>query len=246
VSQELNGKVAIVTGAGQGIGEAMATALHGAGASVAVVDISGKQVAVAERLGERAIAVQADVSQAESVEQAIAQVVGEFGRLDVMCNNAGLEGDAGPITECSEEQYDRIMSVNARGVFLGMRFGIPAILESGGGAIINTASTAALVAFPGYAAYCASKGAVLMMTKAAAAEYAGRGVRINAICPGVTKTALVEGMPPEIVADVKGATPMGRFGAPSEIGQAALFLASDAASFVTGTALSVDGGYTTV
>jgi len=242
----LESKVAVVTGAGSGIGTGMVEALHREGARVVAADISGQQEDVAKRLGDRCLAVHADVTKADDVQAMLEAATSTFGRLDVLCNNAGIDGDLAPTGDCSEENYDRVMAVNAKGVFLGMRYAIPILLAAGGGSIINTASIASLVAFPQMMAYCASKGAVLMMTKTAAAEYAAAGLRINCICPGLVDTAIVRNLSPEIIAGVKAMTPMGRIAQPIELGNVAVFLASDDASFITGTALTADGGFTTL
>ncbi|MFR9805072.1 glucose 1-dehydrogenase [Pseudonocardia sp. RS010] len=246
MTKQLENKVAVVTGAGSGIGAAIAAALHAAGAKVVVSDISGAQEETAKGLGDGAVAVHADVSQGADVQQLLDAAVSNFGTLDIICNNAGIDGELGPLGECSEENYDRIMGINARGVFLGMRYGIPKLIEHGGGSIINTASIAANVAFPTMPAYCASKGAIVSMTRTAAAEYGAAGVRINAICPGVTATALVDRLPQEMIAGATAVTPMQRVGTAEEMAGAVVYLASDAASFVTGAFLSIDGGYTTL
>jgi len=242
----LSDKVAVITGAGSGIGAAMAEAFNGAGAKVVLADVSGQQEEVAKRLGDGCVAIHADVTKGSDIQAMLDAATTHFGRLDIVCNNAGIDGDLGPIGQCSEENYDRVMAVNARGVFLGMRYAIPILVAGGGGSIINTASIASTVAFPTMSPYCASKGAILMMTKTAAAEYAGAGVRINCICPGVTQTALVQRLPAALIDGAVALTPMGRVGQPDEMAGAALFLASDAASFITGSAITLDGGYTTL
>jgi NAD(P)-dependent dehydrogenase (short-subunit alcohol dehydrogenase family) len=242
----LTDKVVVITGAGSGIGTAMAEAFHAAGAKVVVADITGQQEDVAKRLGDGCVAVHADVTKGPDIQAMLDTATTHFGRLDVVCNNAGIDGDLAPTGECSEENYDRVMAVNARGVFLGMRYAIPVLVAGGGGSIINTASIASTVAFPTMAPYCASKGAILMMTKTAAAEYAAAGLRINCICPGVTQTALVQRLPAALIDGAVALTPMGRVGQPDEMAGAAVFLASDAASFITGSVITLDGGYTTL
>jgi NAD(P)-dependent dehydrogenase (short-subunit alcohol dehydrogenase family) len=244
MSGKLDGKVAVVTGAGSGIGVAIAEALHREGARVVVADISGRQEDTAKRLGDGCVAVHADVSRGEDVKSMLETARSTFGRLDILCNNAGIEGELVPLGESTEENYDRVMSINARGVFLGMRYGIPMMAAAGGGSIINTASIAGSVAFPTMSAYCASKGAIVMMTRTAAAEYGSAGVRVNAICPGVTRTAMVDRLPGPLIAGATGLTPMGRSGGPEEMASAVVYLAGDDASFVTGTTITVDGGYT--
>ena len=193
--------------------------------------------------------VHADVTKSADVQAMLAAAVEKFGRLDILCNNAGIDGEAAPIGDNTEENYDRVMAVNAKGVWLGMRYGVPILVDGGGGSIINTASVAAMVAFPTLTPYCASKGAVVMMTKTVAAEYAKAGIRANCICPGVTNTPLVAEMAqtsPEIIDGIKTLTPLGRIAEPIEMGKAAVFLASDDSAFITGTAIVVDGGYITL
>ena len=242
----LDGKVAVITGAGSGIGASSAEVFHREGAKVVLADISGQQEDIAKRLGNGAIAVHADVSKTEDTQAMLAAAVDNFGRLDILFNNAGIEGVTAPTGEMSEEDFDQVWAVNGRAVFLGMRYAIPLLLEHGGGSIITTASMASMVAFPTMPAYCAAKGAVVMLTKTAAAEYAKANIRINAICPGVIQTAITTKLSAEIIDGVKAMTPMGRIADPSEVANLALFLASDESSFITGTTILVDGGYTTL
>ena len=243
MTSRLDGKVAVITGAGSGIGAAMAELFCGEGARVVLADVSGNERAVAERLGGAAVAVHTDVTRSDDIQAMLGTATSLFGRVDILCNNAGIEGDVVRTADCTEENFDRIWAVNGRAVFLGMRYGIPLLLEGGGGSIVNTASIAGLVAFPRMGAYCAAKGAVLMMTKTAAAEYAGRGLRVNAICPGAVETGMTASLGP-LIQGVKERTPMGRLATAAEVANLALFLASDEASFITGTAMLVDGGYT--
>ncbi|WP_040482701.1 SDR family NAD(P)-dependent oxidoreductase, partial [Luminiphilus syltensis] len=168
----LEGKSAIVTGAGSGMGYAIVERFCREGARVLAVDISGKQNDLAEQLGASCIAFQADVSESSDVQAMLQMAQKEFGGLHILCNNAGIQGPIVAATDYPEDDYERVMAVNARSVFLGMRYAIPMMLESGGGSIVNTASMASIVAFPQLLAYCGSKGAVRMMTKAAAIEYA--------------------------------------------------------------------------
>ena len=163
----------------------------------------------------------------------------------VAADNAGMEGEQGSTADCTLENFDRVIAVNLRGVFLCMKYAIPLLLESGGGSIINNASVAGLVGFPSVAAYCASKGGVIQLTRAAALEYATRGLRVNAICPGVIDTPMVQRFTqgkPEVIAQMTAMEPVGRLGTPEEVAALALFLASDESSFITGMALPVDGG----
>lgn len=240
----LENKVAVVTGAGAGMGKAICERFCAEGARVVAVDISGEQEAVADAIGSDCVPFQADVSESAEVRAMFDVARDRFGALHVLCNNAGIQGQMALTADYDEEVYERIMGVNARGVFLGMKYGIPLMLESGGGSIVNTASMASVVAFPQMVAYCGSKGAVLMMTKTTAAEYGDKGIRVNCFCPGSIQTAMVEGIPKEYMDAVIEANPVKRIGTPREIADLALFLASDESSFITGTEVVIDGGYT--
>lgn len=249
MTYEMNGKVALVTGAGAGIGKACALAFARAGASVLVSDVDetgGEEtVALAEEQGGRASFFRSDVSRSADARALVAAAVESYGGLDYAVNNAGIEGIQAPTAECSEENWDRTIAVNLKGIWLCMRYEIPELLDRGGGAIVNMASVAGLVGFRNLPAYCASKGGIVQLTKTAALEYATQGIRINAICPGVILTAMVErllGSDPENEKAFTQLEPVGRFGRPEEIADAALWLCSDAASFVTGHSLTVDGG----
>src|SRR2546427_5627874 len=239
----LAGKVAVVTGAGSGIGAATVEAFHREGAKVVAANISGAQEDVAKRLGNGCLAVHTDVAKTDDIKQMLAAAVDTFGRLDILHNNAGIDGVVANTGEYSEEDFDHVWSINGRAVFLGMRYAIPIMLEHGGGSIVNTASMASMNAFPGMPAYCAAKGAVLMLTKTAAAEYAARGIRVNAICPGAIETGMTHSLGPLIVG-VTERTPMHRMAAASEVASLAVFLASDESSFITGAGMLIDGGYT--
>ena len=212
MTTRLQNKVAVVTGAASGIGAAIARRFHEQGALVVAADISGQQDQIAAELGERCLAVQVDVSVSQEVQEMLASAYSHFGGLDVLCNNAGIEGSLALTADFDEDEFDRIMAINCRGVFLGMRHAIAIMQKSGGGSIINIASAAGMVAFPGMSAYCASKGAVRMLTKTAAAEYGSYGIRVNAICPGVITTPLVAHISEDIVEGVKQRTPLGRLG----------------------------------
>lgn len=251
VGTRLLGKVAVITGAGSGIGAAMAAAMHAQGARVVVADISGRQADVARELGEGSVGVYVDVSDDSSVAAMIAAARDAFGSVDVLCNNAGVDGDIGATADCSLENFERVFAVNIRGVFHGLRHVIPVMLERGGGSVINTASVAAQVSFPFLPAYCASKAAVLGLTRSVAVEYGKQGIRCNAICPGIVRTAILESIERadpekarELIGNAEAMTAIGRLGSPYEIASMAVFLASDESSFLTGAALSVDGGYT--
>jgi NAD(P)-dependent dehydrogenase (short-subunit alcohol dehydrogenase family) len=240
----LDGKVAVITGAGSGIGRATARAFADEGARVVLADISGEQHELATSIGADAVAVDADVTVSADVASMIATAEREFGGLHVLMNNAGAGGPRLPLADIDEETFDAILSLNLRSTFLGMRYGIPVMLRSGGGSIINTASAAGLVGWKGSAAYSAAKGGVVQLTKSAALDYATRGIRVNAICPGMTWTGLAGGAegttPPD---DLVPPQPMKRWGMPAELAAAAIFLASDESSFITGAAIPVDGGY---
>jgi NAD(P)-dependent dehydrogenase (short-subunit alcohol dehydrogenase family) len=243
---QLKAKVAIVTGAGSGIGRAIAERFAAEGARVICADISGHETATAQSIGEAATPVHVDVSKAEDVAGMIALTRKQFGRLDVLCNNAGWGGINQLLVDTSEEYFDRMVAVNLKSVFLGMKFGIPIMIEQRAGSIINTSSASGLVGWPGIAVYSATKGGVIQMSKSAALEYADKGVRVNAICPGLTWTGAIHGStnleaPPadRVAEDV----PMRRWAHAREIASAAVYLASDESSYVTGHAMAVDGGY---
>jgi NAD(P)-dependent dehydrogenase (short-subunit alcohol dehydrogenase family) len=244
VAGQLEGKVALVTGAASGIGRASALALAQAGASVVVADVDAEggeeSVALVERAGGTALFCRTDVSQADDVEGLVAMAAERFGRLDIAHNNAGILGKPALTAEYPEEEFDRLLAINLKGVWLCMRYEIPKMLEQGGGAIVNTASSAGLVAMPALPAYVASKHGVAGLTKAAALDYAKSGIRVNAVCPGFIDTPLVQ----RAGATQAGAdkyVPTGRIGRPEEVAEAVLWLCSDAASYVTGALLSVDG-----
>jgi len=247
---KLDGKVAVVTGAASGIGRATANLFASEGAKVVLADWDERQGSrVADELreaGHDAVFVRVDVSRPEDVEGMISTAVERYARLDVLFNNAGIEGEQAPTADCTLENWERVINVNLKGVFLGMKYGIPAMLKGGGGAIINNASVAGIVGFAGIPAYCASKGGVIQLTKAAALEYAKQGIRVNVICPGVIWTPMVErftAQSDETRKALESLEPVGRFGTPEEVARLALFLASDDSAFCTGAPFIVDGGF---
>lgn len=249
IDSRLQGKVAIVTGAASGIGLAIARRFHGAGASVVVADISGAEHAVAQSLGERAVAVHADITIAADVQSMVQAAVDRFGGLDILCNNAGIDGAFHALADYGEEDYERIMAVNARGVFLGMKYAIPLLQRRGGGSIVNIASTAGITVSPGLGVYGASKAAVIQLSRSAAVEYAKDRIRVNAICPAMIETPFTAELMkanPDAAAQVLAHTPLGRVGQPHEVADVALFLASDESSYVTGVTLPVDGAHTII
>src|SRR3954469_1733686 len=246
------GKVAYVTGGGSGIGRAAALAFARAGASVAVADI-GEQAnqetaRLIEQEGGRALAVRCDVTKADEVKAALEKTGETFGRLDFAFNNAGLEPKKpAPTADYDEDEWNRIIDIDLRGVFLCMKHEIPLISKSGGGAIVNTSSGAGVIGIKGSPAYTAAKHGVIGLTRAAALDYAAQNLRINAVCPGYIDTPMMgrfTGGTPEGVAKVVAEEPGGRMGKPEEIAAAVVFLCSDAAAFVIGHAMVIDGGQT--
>jgi NAD(P)-dependent dehydrogenase (short-subunit alcohol dehydrogenase family) len=245
------GKVAFVTGAASGMGRATALAFAHEGAYVVAADIAEAEnqatATMIEQAGGRALAVQCDVSRGADVRAALDQAVAAFGRLDFAFNNAGIEHPVTALADISEELWERITAINLRGVFLCMKYEIPIMLEHGGGAIVNTSSGAGVKGFAGQAAYTAAKHGVVGLTRCAALDYAAANVRVNAICPGIIETPMMDrfsGGTPEGRARVIAQEPIGRMGKPEEIAAAAVWLCSDAAAFVVGHAMVVDGGQT--
>jgi NAD(P)-dependent dehydrogenase (short-subunit alcohol dehydrogenase family) len=248
---ELARKVAFVTGAASGIGRITAVAFAQRGVSVGVADIDQQRnhetASMINEVGGQAIAVRCDVTRGEDVQAALDQTVEAFGRLDYAFNNAGAEQQPKPTAQITEEEWDRIITINLRSVFLCLKYEIPLLLQHGGGAIVNTSSGAGVKVFGRGAAYAAAKHGVIGLTKDAALDYAGSNIRINAICPGIINTEMMDrftGGTDEGRDRVIAQEPIGRMGRPEEIAAAVVWLCSDAASFVTGHALVADGGQT--
>ena len=247
---QLDGKVALITGAGSGIGRASALAFAREGAKVAVADIvveGGEEtVRMVKEAGGEAFFIKVDVSNAADVEAMVNTVVDTYGRIDCAYNNAGIEGRLASTDEYPEDVFDKVIDINLTGVWLCMKYELPHMLKQGGGAIVNTASGAGLIGVAGMSAYVASKHGVVGLTKTAALEYAKSGIRVNAVCPGLIQTPMVERITadqPQLGEALVAAEPVGRTGKPEEIAESVVWMCSDAASFVTGHAMSVDGGY---
>lgn len=241
-TMSLEGKVALVTGGGSGIGEAVARGLAGAGATVLVVDIAEDAAGkVASDIGNDAGAEVADVSDPESMQALIGRVMHRYGRLDIAVNNAGIGGPSAPVGEYPIDGWRKVVSINLDGVFYSMRYEIPAMLEGGGGSIVNMASILGSVGFAQAGAYVAAKHGIVGLTRTAAIEYSRLGIRVNVVGPGFIETPLIT---EDIAAAVKPLHPIGRLGRPEEVAAVVTFLASDRSSFVSGSYYTVDGAYT--
>ncbi len=244
----LDGKIALVTGAARGIGQAIAGALAGEGADVAVCDLErgwlDETVALVEGAGRRAIALEGNVAAPEDVQRTVADTLGAFGRLDILVNNAGITRD-GFLARMSEADWDAVLDVNLKGAFLFMKAAARPMMKQRAGAVVNIASVIGLIGNAGQCNYAASKAGVIALTRSAARELAGRGIRVNAVAPGFIRTKMTDQLPAELQARMLGQIPQGRFGEPEDVARVVLFLASDAAAYVTGQVLSVCGGMVT-
>lgn len=247
----LKNKIALITGGASGIGRATALRFAQEGAAVVIADVNAEAaqgvVKEIEAAGGQALFVSCDVTQAQDCQRAVEAAVATFGGLDILFNNAGIIRRA-DVLGTTEEEWDRVMAVNVKSIFLMSKYAIPHMQKRGGGAIINTSSGWGLKGGGNAAAYCASKGAVINLTRAMAIDHGPQNIRVNAVCPGDTDTPMLRSEAKqlgqaehEFLAE-SAARPLGRYGKPEEIAEAALFLASDAASYITGAALVVDGG----
>ena len=245
------GKVALVTGGSSGIGRAAALAFAREGARVVIGDVDvaggGETVRLVTGVGGEAAFIRTDVSQGPEVEALIEGAIATFGGLDCAFNNAGVDNLHYPVGELPEEEWDRVHGINLKGMMFCLRYEIPRMLALGGGSIVNSSSVAGLIGSPVSAAYISSKHGVTGLTKSAALDYANKGIRVNAVCPGVIRTGIIEAYlkeTPDAAAQLASQSPMGRMGRPEEVAAAVTWLCSDDASFITGQTLGIDGGWT--
>ena len=253
MSKEFEGKVALITGGSSGIGRSTAIAFAKKGAKIVIASRREKEsqetVAIIKEMGSKAIFFKTDITQAIEVQNLVNQTINTYSRLDYAFNNAGTEGILGPSIEQTEENWNQIINTNLKGVWLSMKYQIPEMLKNGEGAIVNNASVFGLVGSPNFSIYCASKHGLIGLTKAVALEQATAGIRINSVCPGAIQTDMVDrafGKDNEskAKAQVLAGYPIGRIGQPEEVANAVVWLCSDAASFITGHSLPIDGGFT--
>src|SRR5690349_6858909 len=250
---KLEQRVAVITGAGSGIGQAMARLFAGEGARILAADVNESAAQETARMiteaGGTCRTFAVDVSRPEQVRAMIEAAIAAFGRIDILCNNAGI-GSTTDVVECEPDEWDRVMTVNVKSVYLGCKYAIPHMLAQGGGVIVNTASVAGMVGLPKRASYSASKGAVIALTRQVAVEYVEQGIRVNCLCPGTVDSPWVGRLlqqaddPVAARQALVARQPLGRLGTPDEIAAAALYLVSDDAAFITGTGLVIDGGLT--
>jgi 3-oxoacyl-[acyl-carrier protein] reductase len=248
---KLANKIALITGAGSGMGRIASLLFAQEGATIAAIDIDEKAAQETARMieaaGGKALAVKADVSKSADAQAMVAATVEKLGAPNILYNNAGIEGKAASIVRLAEEDFDRVIAINLRGVWLGMKYTLPHMISNGGGAIVNTASIAGLVGLRNSSAYCAAKAGVIALTRVAALENGRHNIRVNAICPGAIDTPMVsriQGGSAMSERAINRISTLGRIGKPEEIAKMALFLASDDASFATGAPFVVDGGWT--
>jgi NAD(P)-dependent dehydrogenase (short-subunit alcohol dehydrogenase family) len=248
MNNDFKNKVAIVTGGSFGIGRAAAIAFVKRGAKVVIADYveDSETINVIKSYGGESIFVKCDVSISADVKSMVEKTVSTYGRLDYAFNNAGVEGLPAPTHECTEENWDSVIGVNLKGIWNCMKYEIPEILKQKKGSIVNNASIAGLVGFAGSPSYVASKHGVIGLTKGAALEYVKQGIRVNVVCPGVIKTAMIDrftGKDKTVEKQFENMEPIGRLGQPEEVAEAVIWLCSDASSFVTGVSMPVDGGW---
>jgi NAD(P)-dependent dehydrogenase (short-subunit alcohol dehydrogenase family) len=241
MGDRLAGKTAVVTGAGSGIGRAIALRFAAEGAAVLAVDVSGDEKLTAKEAANIE-PYRCDVGEVDEVRALEAAVMDRFGGLDVLANNAGIGGVTAPLHDYPIETFDAVHRVNVRGAFLVLQAGLRCMLASGGGSVVNTASIGGFRATPGSSAYIISKGGMVMMTRQAGLEYAARGIRVNAVAPGIIETPILDNASDELLSMLAAQVPQGRLGRPEEVASLALFLASDEASHITGQCYVIDGG----
>lgn len=250
MDQTFKNKVVLITGASFGIGKSSAIEFAKRGAKLILADCiqDNDVIDTIKTIGVEVLFVQCDVSKSEDVQNLMQKAMTHFGRIDCAFNNAGIEGIPAPTADCTEENWAKVIGVNLSGIWLCMKFQIPIMLQQGKGCIVNNASVAGLVGFPNSPAYVASKHGVVGLTKTAALEYAKQGIRINAVCPGIIRTPMIDrftGKNKEVEKQFESMEPVGRMGEPEEVANLAIWLCSDESSFVTGQAIAVDGGWVT-